>query len=51
MVYLNMAFLDRGKEGVTHKDLQPVAPTVEQTFANPVNAGQKLSYQQRNTDN
>ena len=44
-----MIFVAPRKEGVTHKDLQAVAPTVEQNFVNPVNAGQKFGHQERTT--
>lgn len=38
------------KGRVTHNDLQAVASIVQQSFVNPVNAGQKFGHQQRSTE-
>ena len=40
-----ISFLVPGKEGATHKDFQPPALTVEETFIKPVNAGHKPACQ------
>ena len=48
MVCLRKEQKQKGR--VTHNDLQAVASIVQQSFVNPVNAGQKFGHQQRSTE-